>query len=123
MTSNEEGDFITLIKSILNKCNIIFDDFKTLDGLIIPRELFMDSKKINDIEQEIEKMKKIFSSSNMTCLHKNAVEKQKFPTLNLVRQILKSLRYKMEPVRKSAGYNKERKKIFVRYFRIVKIKE
>lgn len=118
-----EEDFTILIKQILNKCNVVFDNFNTLDGLVIPRDIFLKDEILKTLGEEIERMKKIFSSSNMTCLHKNAKDKQKFPILNLVRQILKSLKYNMEPIRKSAGYTKERKKIFVRYFKITKIRE
>ena len=47
----------------------------------------------------------------MTSLQTNAPGKQKWPLLNLVRQILKAIDYKMTPQRKSNGYTKRWKKI------------
>ena len=41
---------------------------------------------------------------------------------SLVRQILKSNNYNMEPIRKSNGYTKEGKKKYLRFFIIKKIK-
>jgi hypothetical protein len=64
----------------------------------------------------------MFSSSMLTSLQTNAPKKQKWPLLNLVRQILKSNDYKMEPIRKSAGYTKDGKKIYKRFFLIKKFK-
>ena len=58
----------------------------------------------------------------MTSLQLTAEKKQKWPLLNLVRQILKSLKYEMKPIRKSNGYTKNGKKIYVRYFFIQKMK-
>ena len=58
----------------------------------------------------------------MTALQKNAEKKQKWPLLNLIRQILKSLYFKMTPVRLSDGYTKEGKKKYRRLFLIEKIK-
>ena len=37
-------------------------------------------------------------------MHSNAVEKQQFPGVNLVRQIFKELGYKMKPINISEGY-------------------
>ena len=55
-------------------------------------------------------MKKMYSSGALTALQKSAETKQKWPLLNLVRQILKSNNYNMEPIRKSNGYTKEGKR-------------
>ena len=71
---------------------------------------------------DIQKMKKLYSSGSLTSLQKNAQETQKWPLLNLVRQILKSNNYKMYPIRKSNGYTQEGKKKYLRYFIIKKIK-
>ena len=58
----------------------------------------------------------------LTSLQTNAQKKQKWPLLNLVRQILKSNDYKMEPIRKSNGYTKDGKKKYLRFFLIKKFK-
>lgn len=110
------------IKYILHKCNLQFKSFQELDGQIIPRILLLDDGVYQTIKEDIKDLKSIFSSSAMTSLQKNASNKQKWPLLNLVRQILKNLNFKLEPFRKSNGYNKNGKKIFIRYYRIVKLK-
>lgn len=115
-----ENDVILFLKNVLNKCNIVFDEFKVLDGITIPRNILMDTSVLDTIKPDIQRLKTIFSSSSMTSLHKNASTKQKFPVLNLVRQILNSLNYKMVPIRISNGYSNEGKKQFTRYFNIVK---
>lgn len=56
----------------------------------------------------------------MTSLQKNADKSQKWPLLNLVRQILSTHNYKMEPIRKSDGYTLEGVKKYKRYFLIKK---
>jgi hypothetical protein len=56
----------------------------------------------------------------MTSLQKNAEKSQKWPLLNLVRQILHVYGYKMEPIRKADGYTLEGVKKYKRYFLIHK---
>jgi hypothetical protein len=53
-------------------------------------------------------------------LQQNASKEQKWPLLNLIRQILNVYGYEMEPVRKSDGYTKEGVKKYKRYFQIRK---
>ena len=111
-----------IVKDFLNKCSIVFDDFEQLDGMNIPRYLLLSDIKYEEVKNDIEKIKNIYSSGSLTSLHKNAKENQKWPLLNLVRQILKSNNYKMDPIRKSNGYTKEGKKKYLRFFVIKKIK-
>jgi hypothetical protein len=56
----------------------------------------------------------------MTSLQKNASKSQKWPLLNLVRQILSIYNYQMEPIRKSDGYTLEGVKKYKRFFQIKK---
>tara|TARA_A100001015_G_C14950564_1_gene696552 strand:- start:920 stop:1345 length:426 start_codon:yes stop_codon:yes gene_type:complete len=111
-----------IVKDFLNKCSIVFDDFEQLDGMNIPRDVLLSDIKYEEVKNDIEKIKNIYSSGSLTSLHKNAKENQKWPLLNLVRQILKSNNYKMDPIRKSNGYTKEGKKKYLRFFVIKKIK-
>ena len=111
-----------IIKDFLNKCSIVFDDFSQLDGLLIPRDLLLSNEKYEYVKDDIEKMKKLYSSGSLTALQKNAEASQKWPLLNLVRQILKSNNFKMDPIRKSNGYTKEGKKKYLRFFAIKKLK-
>ena len=118
MSINEQ-----VIKDFLNKCSIVFDDFSQLDGMLIPRDLLLSNEKYESVREDIEKMKKLYSSGSLTALQKNAEASQKWPLLNLVRQILKSNNFKMDPIRKSNGYTKEGKKKYLRFFAIKQIKE
>jgi len=111
-----------LTKDFLNKCSIVFEDLAQLDGMEIPRDVFLNEKAYNDVQEDIQKMKKIYSSGSLTCLQKNAKQRQKWPLLNLVRQILKCNSYEMHPIRKSNGYTHEGKKKNLRFFVIKKIK-
>ena len=111
-----------IVKEFLNKCGIVFEDYKMLDGMLIPRETLLSQEKYENIKEDLVKMKKMYSSGALTALQKSAETKQKWPLLNLVRQILKSNNYNMEPIRKSNGYTKEGKKKYLRFFIIKKIK-
>ena len=111
-----------IVKEFLNKCGIVFEDYKMLDGMLIPRETLLSQEKYENIKEDLVKMKKMYSSGALTALQKSAEAKQKWPLLNLVRQILKSNNYNMEPIRKSNGYTKEGKKKYLRFFIIKKIK-
>ena len=85
-------------------------------------EMGVRISKYENIKEDLTKMKKMYSSGALTALQKSAEVKQKWPLLNLVRQILKSNNYNMEPIRKSNGYTKEGKKKYLRFFIIKKIK-
>ena len=112
----------TAIYNFLNDCNIVFEDFETLDGMLIPRDMLLDDSKYDKVQNHITELKKAFSSSSLTCLQSNATKKQRWPLLNLVRQILKTNDYKMVPKRKSNGYTEDGKKKYIRFFIITKMK-
>ena len=116
----EETEII--IKKFLNKCSIVFDDFSQLEGMLIPRDILLSEEKYKTVQSDIEKIRKLYSSGSLTSLQQNAKENQKWPLLNLVRQILKSNNYIMEPIRKSNGYEKSGKKKYLRFFKLKKIK-
>ena len=101
---------------LLKKTNIIIEDEKIINGMIIPREILLRTDKYEEIGDEIKKLKKIFSSSKLTSLQKTAKQNQKWPLLNLVRQLLKVSNIIMKPKRKSDGYDKNGKKKFKRFF-------
>ena len=108
---------------LLKKCNIIIESENYLNGMIISREILLSKEKFVELNDEIKKIKKSFSSSKLTALQKTAKENQKWPLLNLVRQLLKVSGYKMIPNRQSNGYDKEGKKKFKRFFILEKIKK
>ena len=96
------------------------EELKDLHGITIPREVLLADNKYEEVKKLIPDLKQNYSSSLMTSLHKNADKTQRWPLLNLVRQILNTYRYKMEPIRKSDGYTLEGVKKYKRYFEIKK---
>lgn len=104
-------------KMILKEVGIELLD---LNDLTIPREILLSDIKYDNIKKLIPELKKNLSSSFLTSLHKSAEKKQKWPLLNLIRQILCFYGYKMVPIRKSDGYTLEGIKRYKRYFQIVK---
>jgi hypothetical protein len=65
----------------------------------------------------IPKLKQKYKSHVLTCLHKNSLDKQKFPTINMIRQILKCNKYKLEPYIVTKGYDTlNKRKILERYY-------
>ena len=107
-------------KTILKIIGFEFEELKELEGLIIPRETLLSDSIYDKIKIKIPDLKKNYSSSFMTSLQKNADKAQKWPLLNLVRQILNVYHYKMEPIRKADGYTLEGVKKYRRFFQIKK---
>ncbi len=107
-------------KKILNIADIIFDSINELENFFIPRETLLSDLKYEEVKKLIPDLKKNFSSSSMTSLQKNAEKEQRWPLLNLVRQILNNYGYKMVPIRKSDGYTLEGVKKYKRFFQIIK---
>jgi hypothetical protein len=109
------------IIDFLKKCNIHVEKYDDLDGMFVPRELFLDKTKFQSLSNDILELKKDIYSSGLTAFQKNAGKNQKWPLLNIVRQILKTLGYTMNPGRKSDGYTLEGKKKYTRHFVIKKL--
>jgi len=106
-------DFLTTI-------NISVSTLHQLSDVEIPREKLLDIKKYHLAQEHILKFKDIFSSSYLTSLQSNAAINQKWPLINLLRQILKAYGYQLKPKRKAAGYNKDGIKLYKRVFIINK---
>ena len=104
-------------KKILMTSGIIFNHH---DEILIPRDSLINDLLYNEIIPDLVELKKILSSSALTSLQNKAGKQQKWPLLNLVRQILNVYGYKMLPIRKCDGYTVDGIKKFKRYFQIVK---
>lgn len=107
-------------KEILNSVGIYFNEISELEGIIFLREQLLCEYKYNKVKEFIPELKKNFSSSFMTSMQKNAEQNQRWPLINLIRQILSVYNYKLYPVRKCDGYTKEGVKKYKRFFKIVK---
>lgn len=108
-------------KKFLNDSGIYFENLEDLNGQMIPRELLLNPIKYDELKERIISLKKLYSSSSLTGLQNGADVKQKWPLLNIVRQLLNVYKMEMEPVRKSDGYTPNGVKKYKRYFIIKKI--
>jgi len=114
----------TILKTISNflfQCGIKFENFDDLDGMIIQRDILLLDTTYLRIKPIITELKKIFSSSSHTSMQNVAFKKQRWPLINLVRQVLKSCNYGLTPKRISDGYDANGQKKFKRMFIINKL--
>ena len=102
----------------MNKIGLPIEEECDLENQLVPREMFLDKITYKKIYDEIPVLKNYIKSSNSTCLHKNAEASQRWPLLNITRQILKNYNYRMTPIRKAEGYAEDGSKIYKRYFLI-----
>lgn len=107
-------------KELLEEVGIYFNSMENLDNFLISREELLTDIKYEKIKILIPELKKRYSSSFMTSLQKNADKLQKWPLINIVRQILHVYGFRMEPIRKSDGYTLEGVKKYKRFFQIKK---
>ena len=101
-------------------CKIINIDSSNPIGNDIPFEKLQDDNVIRKLYDIQEKLKDVFPSSKLTALHTNALKKQSFPGVNIVRQIFKEMGYKLRPINTSEGYI-GKKKILRRVYHIDKL--
>jgi hypothetical protein len=108
------------IKILFKTIGLEINEFNELNGLTIARDILLSDTKYDETKYIIPDLKKKFSSSFMTSLQKHAEKSQKWPLLNLIRQILHVYGYNMQPIRKADGYTLEGVKKYKRYFLIHK---
>ena len=123
MTSQTEtnNDYETLLLNFLKVCNISCTEITELCGFQILRETLLNNETYIVAKNYIPEFKKKFSSSYLTSLQSGAQESQKWPLINLLRQILKSYNYNLTPKRLANGYTKTGKKLYKRIFLVNKI--
>lgn len=109
-----------LIVNFFNKCNVICNDINNLDGTIIYRDTLLNPNLYDKIKQDIPLLKNILNSSTYTSVQKNAENNQRWPLINLIRQILKRYNYELKPKRLADGYTKDGQKKYKRLFEIKK---
>lgn len=105
-----------LIIDFLNKGQIACSELKDLNGMLLPRELFFNDTIYKELKEKIPELKQLFSSSYLTALQAPAENIQKWPQLNLIRQVLRSCHFKLTPKRVSDGYTVDGKKKYKRMF-------
>ena len=111
-----------IIVDFLNKGNINCNSLNDLNGMLVPREMFFNDTIYKDLKVQIPQLKNIFSSSYLTALQAPAEKNQRWPLLNLIRQVLRSSSFKLTPKRVSDGYTLDGKKKYKRMFIIERMK-
>ena len=111
-----------LLLTFLQKCGIVCDHIYNLNRLVIPREILINDTVYKTLQEDIKLFRKKFSSSYLTSLQNTATSKQRWPLLNLVRQILRGYYYNLTPKRLCNGY-KNKKKMYRRVFIVEKLKK
>jgi hypothetical protein len=101
-------------------CKIININSSNPIGIVIPFDKLQNENVIRQLYDIQDKLKNAFPSSKLTSLHTNAIKKQSFPGVNIVRQIFKEMGYKLRPVNISEGYI-GKKKILRREYHIEKL--
>ena len=103
---------------VLSEIGIQIEKLEQAKGLLIERGQLLCDKRYEEVKKLIPKLKQSYSSSFLTSLQKDADKTQKWPLLNLVRQMFKIHGYNMEPIRKSNGYTLDGVKKYKRFFLI-----
>jgi len=110
------------IINFLNKAQIPCAVLNDLTGLLLPRDIFFNPLIYKGLKEHIPELKHYFSSSYLTALQAPAENMQKWPHLNLIRQVLRSCNFKLTPKRVSDGYTVDGKKKYKRMFIIEKMR-
>lgn len=112
-------DKFDLLKDIFSALEINIKERNDITNIILKQDTLKSKTLISDLNEKVPNLKSYYNSSKLTCLHKNSLDKQKFPAVNMFRQILKCNSFKMEPYVISKGYDKfSGKKLVERYYRI-----
>ena len=115
MTTTTEDELLKFICLALK-----IESHELKDGLIIERDMLISKENYEKLKPHIADLKKIFSSKCMTSMHSCAEYNQRWPCLNLVRQVLKRMGFDIMPERRCAGRDQFGKKIFERFFKLYK---
>ncbi len=111
-----------ILKELFKIFKIEINNEEDILNIIIDGDTFKNPKIINNLHSLIPKLKENYKSTALTCLHKNSLDKQKFPAINLIRQILKCNNYKLYGYYISMGYNKQNgKKLLKRVYKITNL--
>ena len=115
------GAHVVCLARSENKIKELCDSINNMSGIQIPRDILLDQEVYNNIHEYIPDLKVFFSSSSYTSLQSSAETNQRWPLINIVRQTLKGIGYKLEPKRLCDGYDKNNKKKYRRIFIISKL--
>lgn len=109
---------IPILKEMLNIIGIKFENLNELINTEILRSDLLSADVLNHFDKFKDSIKSLgYKTGNLTSLHKNNKVKQSWPSINILRQLLKCNKLHLKPYVKSNGYDKENgKKKIIRYF-------
>jgi hypothetical protein len=94
-----------LILGMFNKLGYKYSSIEYLHNKEFDRKIFLEAYA-SDYMEFIPKLKQYFRSAKLDSLHANSIEKQKFPVINIFRQMLRCCNIHMKPKVVSLGYCK-----------------
>ena len=103
---------LEILKDLFNVLHIKIESKFDLINIELDRECLLEDPFYSYAINYKKKLKKIYKSCKYNCLHSNSETKQKFPSINLIRQVLKSNQLQLTPYYRSLGYDTNKKKLF-----------
>lgn len=94
-----------ILQELLSPFHITVSSISDLKYAQIDREDLLAPAIKTLFLSKVPMLKLHYNSSKLSCLHKNAIEKQKYPQINLLRQILKCNQFSLTPKVVSMGYD------------------
>ena len=117
-----DSEKLEIIKKLFLPLNKNINSIEELEDIEIDRDRLLKQSVKDEYSKLIENCKEIYKTSKLTSLHSNRDSKQKNPSVNLLRQILKCNKLKLSPKVTSLGYCKiTGKKLIKRSYVINKI--
>ena len=106
MNEKNKKKQIELLFKIFNILGYNIHENNDLLDIMIYREKLINKKIEKKLMELIPDLKEVYNTGYLNCLHDNSIYKQKFPAINLIRQILKCNYLKLVPKIISNGYEK-----------------
>ena len=97
---------IELLLRMFKLLNYDIEDVSELTNLTIQRDILLHKNTKQKFLDLIPEFKLVYKSSYLNCLHDNSIYKQKFPAINIMRQVLKCNYLSLTPKIVSNGYEK-----------------
>ena len=111
-----------LLRKVLSRVNISFTQPAELHYQVIARDTLLDKKVVDSLLSLRHALKSSYHSDMLSCLHSNSAQKQRFPAVCMVRQLLRANGMCMRPQIESMGYDKNTgKKLVKRYYVIAPV--
>ena len=108
-----------LLRKVLARVNVSFSSLPDLHNQIIPRDMLLDKKVVEALLGFRDVLKTHYHSDMLSCLHANSAQKQRYPAINMVRQLLRANGMNMQPRIQSMGYDRNTGKKLVKRFFVI----